>query len=131
MYLKPTRDSNAARLHYRHLFLNICISRFIFIRLEVVIGRCSEKFHKIHRKTLAMELFYWYNFMLSGQQFCETLANDCFYTSILFQPSEKEEGAFQTLAQEFLLNWSFFTAKVIQELTLKSAKSFGRFQSRP
>lgn len=43
------------------------------------------------------------------------------------KPSEKEDAVFQSLAQEFLLKWSFVTSKIIQELTLRSAKSFGSF----
>ncbi|XP_066921011.1 regulatory factor X 4-like [Clytia hemisphaerica] len=43
------------------------------------------------------------------------------------KPSEQEDASFQSLAQNFLLKWSFITSKIIQELTLRSAKSFGSF----
>ncbi|XP_002163641.2 transcription factor RFX4 isoform X1 [Hydra vulgaris] len=42
------------------------------------------------------------------------------------KPSESV-AKFQSLAQEFLLKWTYVTSKIIQELTLRSAKSFGSF----
>ncbi|XP_065645179.1 regulatory factor X 4 isoform X4 [Hydra vulgaris] len=42
------------------------------------------------------------------------------------KPSESI-AKFQSLAQEFLLKWTYVTSKIIQELTLRSAKSFGSF----
>ncbi|XP_065056710.1 regulatory factor X 4-like [Rhopilema esculentum] len=50
------------------------------------------------------------------------LVNRC-----VIKPSEQEEKSFQSCAQNFLLIWSFVCSKVIQELTLRSAKSFGSF----
>eukprot|EP00794_Sanderia_malayensis_P010996 gene10996-12159_t len=51
-----------------------------------------------------------------------SLVNRC-----VISPSEKEEKSFQKCAQHFLLMWSFICSKFIQELTLKSAKSFGSY----
>jgi len=51
-----------------------------------------------------------------------SLVNRC-----VIKPSEKKGKSFQSYAQKFLLLWSFTCSKFVQELTLKSAKSFGSF----
>ncbi|XP_032231120.1 transcription factor RFX4 isoform X2 [Nematostella vectensis] len=40
---------------------------------------------------------------------------------------EKEGSSYQKCAQDFLLKWSFFSIRIVRELTLHSAHSFGSF----
>jgi len=61
----------------------------------------------------------------SIEDFAEWLSS--LVTRCIIKATEKDAGSFQTLSQEFLLYWSFITSKVVQELTLKSAQSFGSF----
>ncbi|KAK7099364.1 hypothetical protein V1264_003512 [Littorina saxatilis] len=45
----------------------------------------------------------------------------------MFQPSKPNGRSFKKRAQEYLLKWSFFGARVMHNLTLNNATSFGSF----
>lgn len=42
------------------------------------------------------------------------------------QPSKQNGRSFKKRAQEYLLKWSFFGARVMHNLTLNNAQSFGK-----
>ena len=44
------------------------------------------------------------------------------------QPSKQNGRSFKKRAQEYLLKWSFFGARVMHNLTLNNAQSFGKFK---
>ncbi|NWI92872.1 RFX6 protein, partial [Pitta sordida] len=49
------------------------------------------------------------------------------YFTILFQASKQNGRSLKKRAQDFLLKWSFFGARVMHNLTLNNASSFGSF----
>lgn len=48
----------------------------------------------------------------------------CF--SFIYQPSKQNGRSFKKRAQDFLLKWSFFGARVMHSLTINNAQSFGK-----
>ncbi|XP_065179574.1 regulatory factor X 4-like [Sycon ciliatum] len=74
-------------------------------------------------------------FMLEFEDLLEQQANVESFASWLgnlverciLQPTENEGKDFQDLARNFLLRWQFFTTRVVRDLTLRSAPSFGSY----
>ena len=48
-------------------------------------------------------------------------------TPVLFQPCSKKTRSLRHVARQFLLMWSCFGTRVIRDMTLHSAPSFGEF----
>lgn len=47
--------------------------------------------------------------------------------SVFLQVAAKRQGSLKKVAQQFLLMWSCFGTRVIRDMTLHSAPSFGTF----
>ncbi|KAL5019481.1 hypothetical protein ScPMuIL_002373 [Solemya velum] len=52
---------------------------------------------------------------------------DCMIESCVIQPSQRHPGSLRRIARQFLLMWTCFGTRVIRDMTLHSAPSFGSF----
>ena len=111
-----------------HIFTILIIVHVIHFEAEIEIDIglfrfCSTKDTKTAVTKFARNFRTWRK--LCNLSNVHLSCNKSVIFNFFFQPSEQGEVSFQSLAQSFLLRWSFITSKIIQELTLRSAKSFG------
>ncbi|ESP00087.1 hypothetical protein LOTGIDRAFT_113173, partial [Lottia gigantea] len=78
----------------------------------IIVNLCSE-FEKLLEEQSAIECYI---------EWLDNMVDKC-----VVQPSSKKPGTLRKIARQFLLMWSCFGTRVIRDMTLHSAPSFGSF----
>ncbi|KFO30260.1 Transcription factor RFX4 [Fukomys damarensis] len=84
--------------------------------------------HEEHRK-LIIQLYQEFDHLLEGQSPIESYVEwlDTMVDRCVVKVAAKRQGSLKKVAQQFLLMWSCFGTRVIRDMTLHSAPSFGSF----
>ncbi|KAK1341533.1 hypothetical protein QTO34_017948 [Cnephaeus nilssonii] len=87
-----------------------------------------EDSHEEHRK-LIIQLYQEFDHLLEEQSPIESYIEwlDTMVDRCVVKVAAKRQGSLRKVAQQFLLMWSCFGTRVIRDMTLHSAPSFGSF----
>nr|KAF6453690.1 regulatory factor X4 [Molossus molossus] len=87
-----------------------------------------EDSHEEHRK-LIVQLYQEFDHLLEEQSPIESYIEwlDTMVDRCVVKVAAKRQGSLRKVAQQFLLMWSCFGTRVIRDMTLHSAPSFGSF----
>uniref|UniRef100_A0A2C9LYV4 RFX1-4/6/8-like BCD domain-containing protein n=1 Tax=Biomphalaria glabrata TaxID=6526 RepID=A0A2C9LYV4_BIOGL len=88
------------------------------------LSHCADKEHRV-----MSELCYQFKKLLEDQASIEAYIHwlDTMVDTCVVKVCQRKPGSFSPLSRQFLLMWSCFGTRVIRDMTLHSAPSFGSF----